>query len=145
LSGTPTELVSLDGAIVGNQQHTSWGQASWQRDTATTPLRRPGQYCDQETGLHYDNHRYFDPETGAYLSPAPQGLTPALNPHAYVPNALTAGDPLELLNNEAPATRVKTADHWLGSLLLSQQHLSVSVGIDGFDARLFAGGGPEAY
>lgn len=140
LSGTPTELVSLDGAIAGNQQHTSWGQASWQRDTATTPLRLPGQYCDQETGLHYDNHRYFDPETGAYLGPDPQGLTPELNPHAYVQSAPAAGDPLALLDGEASAASVKTADQWMGSLLHSQRHLSVSVAIDGFDARLFAGG-----
>ncbi|MGW1060996.1 RHS repeat-associated core domain-containing protein [Micromonospora rubida] len=140
LGGTPVELVSPDGALVGNQQHTLWGQSSWQRDTATTPLRFPGQYCDQETGLHYGNHRYYDPETGVYLSPHPLGLTSASNPHAYVPNSFIASDPLGLLNCEEAAW-VKTADKWIGSLFLSHHHLQVYADVDGFDARLFAGGG----
>lgn len=31
----------------------------------------PGQYYDEETGLHYNYHRYYDPATGRYLSPDP--------------------------------------------------------------------------
>ncbi|MEE4358520.1 MAG: RHS repeat-associated core domain-containing protein [Desulfococcaceae bacterium] len=27
-------------------------------------LRFPGQYYDRETGLHYNYHRYYDPDTG---------------------------------------------------------------------------------
>ena len=34
-------------------------------------LRFPGQYFDQETGLHYNYHRYYDPQTGKYLTPDP--------------------------------------------------------------------------
>ena len=40
---------------------------------AWTPLRFPGQYHDRETGLHYNFHRYYDPETGRYLSHDPLG------------------------------------------------------------------------
>nr|WP_269781714.1 DUF6531 domain-containing protein [Nocardia bovistercoris] len=94
LGGTPTELVSADGVLVGNQRHTIWGRASWQRDAATTPLRFPGQYHDRETGLHYDGRRYYDPETGAYLSPDPLGLTPAPNTHAFVTDSPASGEPL---------------------------------------------------
>jgi uncharacterized protein RhaS with RHS repeats len=32
-----------------------------------------GQYADDETGPHYNHHRYYDPVTGAYLSPDPLG------------------------------------------------------------------------
>nr|WP_319937977.1 RHS repeat-associated core domain-containing protein [Sphingomonas sp. S2-65] len=28
------------------------------------PLRLPGQYCDAETGLHYNRFRYYDPALG---------------------------------------------------------------------------------
>lgn len=38
---------------------------------AWTPLRFPGQYYDQETDLHENWNRYYDPSTGRYLSPEP--------------------------------------------------------------------------
>ncbi|WP_437979331.1 RHS repeat-associated core domain-containing protein [Sorangium sp. So ce295] len=38
---------------------------------AFTPLRFPGQYADEETGLCYNRHRYYDPDIGRYISPDP--------------------------------------------------------------------------
>jgi RHS repeat-associated protein len=38
------------------------------------PLRFPGQYFDEETGLHENWNRYYDPTTGRYLSPEPMLL-----------------------------------------------------------------------
>jgi RHS repeat-associated protein len=60
------------------------------------PLRFPGQYADEESGLFYNYFRYYDPETARYLSPDPLGLEPAENHHAYVLNALGWTDPLGL-------------------------------------------------
>ncbi|MDT3400675.1 RHS repeat-associated core domain-containing protein [Streptomyces sp. B1866] len=62
-------------------------------DTTDCPLRFPGQYHDPETGLHYNHHRYYDPETARYISPDPLGLQPAPNHHAYVDNPLGDIDP----------------------------------------------------
>jgi RHS repeat-associated protein len=94
LTGTPAELVSAGGRLAGYQQHTLWGGTVWRG--AGTPLRFPGQYADPETGLHYNNQRYYDPVTGAYLTPDPLGLAPAPNSHAYVPNPHVSADPLGL-------------------------------------------------
>ncbi len=95
LVGSPTELTDPDGTLAGHQQHTLWGHTAW-RGAASTPLRFPGQYADPETGLHYNQHRYYDPEVGAYLTPDPLGLAAAPNPHAYVMNPQVLADPLGL-------------------------------------------------
>jgi RHS repeat-associated protein len=42
-----------------------------------------GQWYDEETGLHSNRHRYYDPETGCYLSPEPLGLEGSLKAYTY--------------------------------------------------------------
>ncbi|QES43945.1 hypothetical protein DEJ49_25770 [Streptomyces venezuelae] len=97
LVGTPTQLLTPDGETAWHTRSTLWGSTVWNRDaTAYTPLRFPGQYHDPETGLHYNHHRHYDPETGRYTSPDPLGLLPAPNPVAYVHNPHTWSDPLGL-------------------------------------------------
>jgi RHS repeat-associated protein len=56
----------------------------------------PGQYLDDETGLAYNLHRYYDPDTARYVSQDPLGAAPAPNPATYVHNPHTWADPLGL-------------------------------------------------
>jgi len=45
--------------------------------------RFPGQYFDKETNLHYNYFRYYEPETGRYISPDPIGLAGGMNVWGY--------------------------------------------------------------
>ncbi|MFC5145432.1 putative T7SS-secreted protein [Streptomyces aureoversilis] len=97
LVGTPTELVDETGRTAWRTRSTLWGTTAWSRNGTTyTPLRFPGQYFDPETGLHYNYHRHYDPETARYTTPDPLGLAPAPNPATYVHNPHTWMDPLGL-------------------------------------------------
>ncbi|MFF3781132.1 putative T7SS-secreted protein [Streptomyces sp. NPDC001933] len=97
LVGTPSELIDESGAIAWRTRRTIWGVTTWAAKSSTyTPLRFPGQYFDPESGLHYNFHRYYDPETARYASPDPLGLIPAPNPIAYVRNPHLWIDPLGL-------------------------------------------------
>ncbi|WP_373287619.1 RHS repeat-associated core domain-containing protein [Streptomyces purpureus] len=98
LIGAPTELVDETGEIAWHKRSTLWGVTSWHRNAqAYTPLRFPGQYDDPETGLHYNYHRHYDPETARYISGDPLGLGPSPNPAAYVTNPHTRMDPEGLI------------------------------------------------
>jgi len=62
-------------------------------------LRFPGQYFDQETNLHYNHHRYYDPELGRYITSDPIGLLAGLNTYSYVgQNSVGGYDPQGLVD-----------------------------------------------
>lgn len=95
--GTPRELVDPGGRVAWQATTSAWGALlDARRPSAYCPLRFPGQYHDQETGLHYNMFRYYNPDTGQYLTPDPLGLGPAPNNYAYTTNPLRYIDPLGL-------------------------------------------------
>lgn len=120
LAGAPTDLVGPEGAVVWRRRGNPWVPAGARDEPpeetapprmpaataddggtaagagADCPLRGPGRYHDDETGLDYNYHRYFDPETGRYLSPDPVGLAPGPDDYADVTNPAVLADPLGL-------------------------------------------------
>ncbi len=102
--GTAQKMTSANGAVVWSATYSSFGEASVDgASTVTNNLRFPGQYWDEETGLHYDFHRYYDPEGGRYLRTDPIGfLGGDENLYVYVMNnPANWMDPngLDVLNN----------------------------------------------
>lgn len=96
LNGCPTRLTADDGRVVWAAAHEVWGQANVRVDVVSNPIRLQGQYCDPETGLHYNLHRYFDPIAGQFTGQDPIGLFGGINGYAFAPNPLGWSDPLGL-------------------------------------------------
>ncbi|MCS2154605.1 DUF6531 domain-containing protein [Scandinavium goeteborgense] len=100
--GTPRELLTEQGKRAWAGRLSLWGKGSqWavaanDAEKLSCNLRFAGQYADEESGLHYNRHRYYDTETGQYLTPDPIGLAGGVNPYGYVHNPLGWVDPLGL-------------------------------------------------
>ena len=93
-NGAPVRLTSLQGEIVWSEKTGVWGEkGEVYADRISNPLRFQGQYFDAETGLHYNRHRYYDPEIAGFISQDPIGLAGGLNVYQYAPNPLGYIDP----------------------------------------------------
>ena len=97
--GTPQKMTAVNGAVVWSARYTAFGQAIVDpASTVENNLRFPGQYFDAETGYHYNYHRYYNPDTGRYLTPDPIGLAGGINLFSYaINNSINFNDPLGLL------------------------------------------------
>ncbi len=103
LNGTPLEVTDGEGHIRWCGKSRAWGRViphvRLEKECgglAVQPLRYPGQYSDEETGLHYNTLRYYDPEVGRFTTQDPIGLAGGLNLYQYAPNSLSWIDPLGL-------------------------------------------------
>ncbi|WP_439800518.1 RHS repeat-associated core domain-containing protein [Pseudomonas lurida] len=95
--GTPQELTAPDGEIVWSAHYRAYGEITrLDIGKVDNPLRFQGQYFDQESGLHYNRHRYYNPDVGRYLTPDPVKLAGGINAYQYVPNPTGWVDPLGL-------------------------------------------------
>jgi RHS repeat-associated protein len=105
-TGLPQELSDSAGRVVWRARYKGWGAeqtirypsmaAVGQVDSVHQPLRFQGQYHDHETGLHYNRSRYYDPDTGRFITQDPISLRGGINLYRYAPNPNGWIDPLGL-------------------------------------------------
>ncbi|VVN29076.1 hypothetical protein PS662_04779 [Pseudomonas fluorescens] len=104
--GTPQELTDYSGEIVWSAKYNAYGKVTLLThgggEQLEQPLRFQGQYFDPESGLHYNRHRYYDPEVGRYLTPDPVKLAGGLNQYRYALNPTGWVDPLGLACSPCP-------------------------------------------
>ena len=85
--GTPLMITDSTNTIVWEATYKPFGEATINpKSTPQNNFRFPGQYYDEESGLHYNYHRYYDPKIGRYLRADPIGLEGGMNLYAYVYN-----------------------------------------------------------
>jgi RHS repeat-associated protein len=82
--GTPQFMTDADQNLVWKAGQEPFGAEDPSVETIKNNLRFPGQYYDNETGLHYNWNRYYSPETGRYITSDPIGLQGGLNTYGYV-------------------------------------------------------------
>jgi RHS repeat-associated protein len=82
--GTPQKIVNSSAQVVWAAAYLPFGKAQVTTETVANNLRFPGQYSDAGSGLHYNWNRYYDPETGRYITADPIGLAGGINLYAYV-------------------------------------------------------------
>ena len=103
--GTPQEITNADGELVWTAQYKAYGSLALAAvQQVENNLRFQGQYYDEESGLHYNRHRYYDPECGRFINQDPIGLLGGDNNYLYVPNPVTWVDPLGLSCKEGGPT-----------------------------------------
>jgi RHS repeat-associated protein len=100
---TPREVHNGQGQVVWRWEGEPFGNSPPDENpsglgTFSLNLRFPGQYLDQESNLHYNYYRDYDPLTGRYVESDPIGLDGGINPYAYVGSSpLSNADQLGLM------------------------------------------------
>jgi RHS repeat-associated protein len=109
LIGAPMEVTDEVGELAWVGDYTAWGKVKKDTEHAfqariEQPLRYPGQYEDESTGLHFNTFRYYDPDVGRFISQDPIGLMGGENLYSYGPNPTAWVDPLGLTGERLPNT-----------------------------------------
>ncbi|WP_080414958.1 RHS repeat-associated core domain-containing protein [Burkholderia ubonensis] len=119
--GLPKAVFDEQGKPVWKATYSLWGKLLPIRRAANdtnggsisidTTLRFPGQWADDETGLCYNLNRYYDPDSGQYLSPDPLGLKGGSRTQSYVHDPLSWCDPDGLQECEKKRMGVNESGH----------------------------------
>ena len=106
-NGAPQDVVDGAGGLLLSMRRGAFGRVPTNGNSAaSTDVRFWGQRADEETGLHYNRYRYYDPDTGRFTSPDPIGLDGGPNLYGYAPNPIGWADPMgwsHVMNHHGPS------------------------------------------
>ncbi|MEQ5840471.1 DUF6531 domain-containing protein [Paraburkholderia acidicola] len=152
--GLPKALFDEHGERIWSARHTLWGRSTIDSKASNddgfvdTTLRFPGQWEDDETGLNYNVHRFYDADSGMYLSPDPIGLSGGARTQGYVAHPERCVDPVGLSGcafqdflrqkwgkrNFDEALEAKRLNPALDKLLTDNEYLSIR----GYTSNLYS-------
>ncbi|EPF3840395.1 RHS repeat-associated core domain-containing protein, partial [Escherichia coli] len=96
--GLPLALISTEGTTAWYAEYDEWGNQLNEENPHQLQqlIRLPGQQYDEESGLYYNRHRYYDPLRGRYITQDPIGLKGGWNLYTYPLSPVNSMDPLGL-------------------------------------------------
>ncbi|MBR6646570.1 MAG: hypothetical protein IKM61_00130 [Eubacteriaceae bacterium] len=73
MQGDIVKIIDTNKTVVATYEYDDWGKLTTAESSLTAvgqlnPFRYRGYYYDSESGLYYLNSRYYDPETGRFIS-----------------------------------------------------------------------------
>jgi RHS repeat-associated protein len=95
--GSTIAMTDSAGNVVNRYAYDAFGKASLKDETVRNPFQYAGGagVIAERSGLLYMGARYYDPQTGRFLSQDPAGLGGGLNLYAY-----TNSDPINFIDPE---------------------------------------------
>ena len=84
--GTLIEAYNQEGELIWEREQDLYGNSrqGFAKENFRCPFKYQGQYYDSEVELCYNRFRYYQPETGRYISEDPIKLLGGFNVFAYV-------------------------------------------------------------
>jgi len=142
--GTPLEMTDVDGSIVWQATYKAWGEVeALAVNEVEQNLRFQGQYFDDETGLHYNTFRYYDPQVGRFITQDPIGLGGGVNLYEYASNPVDWIDPLglscESLKGSYTETEKASLPSWVAESFTNGEYKTVITTKDIYAYRVFGG------
>ncbi len=129
--GSTVAITDNRRVIINTYSYTPYGQIVDQIETIKQPFKYVGKYgvMTEANGLYYMRARYYDSETGRFISEDPKGLDAGVNLYAYAEgNPVLLSDP----NGQCPMC------YWGAELLVAGGRMAapyiVRAAVLGFNA-----------
>jgi RHS repeat-associated protein len=105
--GTPIQAFDSNGELIWERELNIFGGVRQEKGIANfVAMRYQGQYFDEETGLSYNRFRYYDSNSGIYLSQDPIGITGGIKLYSYALDTNSRLDVFGLFHHDDPGHNV---------------------------------------
>ncbi len=136
--GTVTSLSNAAGALAQTYTFDSFGNQTASSGSLTNSFRYTGREFDPETNLYYYRARYYDPNSGRFISEDPKRFQADVNFYPYVSNSPTGHlDPFGWSKCKSGACADCPGGKWVSGALTFEAYASAGVASAG--GLVFAG------